>query len=53
VSSLQSLVGIFSYNGNVYVLRKHPGLTLLNEEEKGLEENGHRDGELDGDDDDN
>jgi hypothetical protein len=46
VSSLQSLVGIFCYHNNVYVLRKHPGLTLLNEEEKGLEES-----ELDGGDD--
>jgi hypothetical protein len=49
VSLLQSLVGIFCYHDNVYVLRKHPGLTLFNEEEKGLKE--RHDSELNGSDD--
>ena len=37
VSDIHSLVGIWSYESRVYVLRKHPGLNLLNEEESGRE----------------
>jgi hypothetical protein len=36
VTSLHDLVGIWSYNGKrVYILRKHPALDMLTEEEKG------------------
>jgi hypothetical protein len=35
VTEIQMVVGIWSYNNSVYVLRKHPGLSLLPEEESG------------------
>jgi hypothetical protein len=50
VSSLHSLIGLFCSHDYVYVLRKHPGLISLNEEEKGLEES-QEERELDGSDD--
>ena len=39
VSSIQSLVGIWVgvLSKEVYILRKHPGLQLLTQEERGLE----------------
>ena len=36
VSAIHSLVGIWSYESRVYILRKHPGLNLLSEEESGI-----------------
>ena len=34
---IQRIVGIWSYSGKVYVLRKHPGLAFLSKEESGQE----------------
>ena len=36
VSQIQSIVGIWSGGQWVYVLRKHPGLNLLSDEECGV-----------------
>ena len=36
-SAIVSLVGIWTYNENVHILRKHPGLTLLTLDESGIE----------------
>ena len=36
-SEIQRIVGIWSYSGKVYVLRKHPGLAFLSKEESGQE----------------
>jgi hypothetical protein len=36
-STICSIVGIWTYFDKVYVLRKHPGLTMLSEEENGQE----------------
>ena len=45
VSKITSLVGIWCYQKWVYILRKHPGLALLNVEESGIGgENGYEDG---------
>ena len=35
-SAIVSLVGIWTYNDHVHILRKHPGLTLLTSEECGI-----------------
>ena len=37
-SAIHSIVGIWSYDSRVYILRKHPGLDLLSEEESGSEQ---------------
>ena len=41
-SAIHSLVGIWFYESRVYILRKHPGLNLLSEEEseKEIEDTG-------------
>lgn len=36
-STIHSLIGIWSHESRVYILRKHPGLNLLSEEESGRE----------------
>jgi Transposase family tnp2 len=36
-SAILSIVGIWSNQSKVYILRKHPGLALLSEEERGTE----------------
>ncbi len=36
ISAIHSVVGVWSYHSNVYILRKHPGLALLSAEESGL-----------------
>jgi hypothetical protein len=36
-SKIQSIVGIWSYQSRVYILRKHPALSLLTEEQTGRE----------------
>jgi len=36
-AAIHSLVGIWTYESNVYILRKHPGLAFLSEEEVGKE----------------
>ena len=36
-ASIHSLVGIWSYESKVYILRKHPGLAFLSDEEVGKE----------------
>jgi len=36
-SAIHSLVAIWFYEPRVYILRKHPGLNLLSEEESGKE----------------
>lgn len=38
VTAIHSIVGIWSGDKWVYVLRKHPGLNLLNDEESGKTE---------------
>ena len=35
-SAIVSLIGIWTYNDHVHILRKHPGLTLLTPEECGI-----------------
>ena len=35
-SAIVSLVGIWTYNNHVHILRKHPGLTLLTPDECGI-----------------
>ena len=35
-SDIVSLVGIWTYNDHVHILRKHPGLTLLTQDERGI-----------------
>ena len=37
-STIHSIVGIWPYEPRVYILRKHPGLNLLSEEECGKEQ---------------
>ena len=37
-SAIHSIVGIWYYNSRVYILRKHPKLELLSEEECGNEQ---------------
>jgi len=37
VTAIDSIVGVWNYNERVYILRKHPGLTMLNAEETGKE----------------
>jgi len=37
-SKLINLVGIWEYQGRVHILRRHPGLDMMNPEECGLEE---------------
>ncbi|KAH9946556.1 hypothetical protein B0H21DRAFT_779031 [Amylocystis lapponica] len=37
ISEIVDVVGIWSHEDNVYILRKHPGLDWLSVEEKGLE----------------
>ena len=37
-STIHSIVGIWPYESRVYILRKHPGLSLLSEEECGKEQ---------------
>ena len=36
-SAIVGLIGIWTYNNHVHVLRKHPGLTLLTQEECGID----------------
>jgi hypothetical protein len=38
ISAIVSLVGIWTYNDHVHILRRHPGLTLLRLEECGISE---------------
>jgi hypothetical protein len=38
VTQISGLVGIWCFNSRSYVLRKHPGLGLLSQEECGIEE---------------
>jgi len=45
VSSVLDVVGIWEYSKHIYMLRKHPGLAMLNNEEK-------EQGDLDKDEDD-
>ena len=40
VSSVLDIVGIWEYSKHIYMLRKHPGLVMLSNEEK---EQGHFD----------
>jgi hypothetical protein len=35
-SAIVGLIGIWTYNNHVHILRKHPGLTLLTQEECGI-----------------
>ena len=35
-SAIVGLIGIWTYNNNVHILRRHPGLTLLTPEESGI-----------------
>ena len=44
VSSVLDVVGIWEYSKHIYMLRKHPGLAMLNKEEK-------EEGDLDNEDD--
>jgi hypothetical protein len=41
-----SLVGIWAGNESVYILRKHPGLTMLTPEECGIEDSDGGEGEI-------
>jgi hypothetical protein len=36
-SAIVGLVGIWTYNDHVHILRRHPGLTLLTPDECGIE----------------
>jgi uncharacterized short protein YbdD (DUF466 family) len=36
-AAIVGLIGIWTYNNHVHILRKHPGLTLLTQEECGID----------------
>ena len=40
-SAIVGLIGIWTYNNHVHILRKHPGLTLLSQEECGIDQEDH------------
>jgi hypothetical protein len=46
ISAVKAVVGIWSYQQRVYVLRKHPGLSLLNAEESERSEEENNEGEV-------
>jgi hypothetical protein len=37
VSEIQGLIGIWGFNSRIWVIRKHPGLSLLSQEEYGIQ----------------
>jgi hypothetical protein len=40
-SAIVSLIGIWTYNDHVHILRRHPGLTLLKPDEYGVNSEDH------------